>query len=91
MAEDTGDKFLEVQMDDLEQTEIRTKVEIDPDGNVLLLLDGLELKVFSKVLSLASRVFKAMFSSHYAEGNELKEHSFCTFCSPTHHQSLRRS
>lgn len=46
--------------------------EFDPEGDVIFQLsDGSKLRVASKVLSLASPVWKAMFSSRFAEGNEI--------------------
>lgn len=44
---------------------------IDPDGDVVLVLEGAELQVSSKVLSVASAVFKAMFGPHFVEGSDL--------------------
>ena len=41
---------------------------MDPEGDVILMLDGCELQVSSKILSLASPVFKAMFGPRFAEG-----------------------
>ena len=43
-------------------------VEIDPNGDVVLILNGKKLLVSSKILSMASRVFAAMFSSQFREG-----------------------
>ncbi len=45
---------------------------IDPEGDVVLVLDRTELQVSSKVLGLASPVFKAMFSPSFSEGKELQ-------------------
>lgn len=41
---------------------------IDPDGDVILVCGESEFKVSSKVLSLASPVFKALLSPNFAEG-----------------------
>lgn len=50
-------------------------VVIDPDGDVLLLVGKktakASLQVSSKVLSVTSTVFKAMFSRNLKEGNGL--------------------
>jgi len=47
------------------------KVAIDPDGDTIFVLEGTELQVSSKVLSLASVVFTAMFGPHFLEGKHL--------------------
>lgn len=41
---------------------------IDPEGDVILTCGETEFQVSSKVLSLASPVFKALFSPSFAEG-----------------------
>ncbi|CAD6572004.1 MAG: hypothetical protein ASARMPREDX12_004854 [Alectoria sarmentosa] len=41
---------------------------IDPEGDVILVCGKTEIQVSSKVLSLASPVFKALFSPNFAEG-----------------------
>ena len=41
---------------------------IDPEGDVILVCDETEFQVSSKVLSLASPVFSALFSPRFAEG-----------------------
>lgn len=41
---------------------------IDPEGDIILICGEAELQVSSKVLSLASPVFKALFSPNFAEG-----------------------
>ncbi|KAF6225712.1 hypothetical protein HO133_009713 [Letharia lupina] len=41
---------------------------IDPEGDVILICGKTEFQVSSKVLSLASPVFKALFSPSFAEG-----------------------
>jgi len=77
-----------------------SKVVIDPDGDVVLVLhDGTELQVSSKALSLASSVFKAMFGPHLQEGQDLsgtspkrislpEDHpaAMTTLCNVLHHQ-----
>ncbi|MCJ1396601.1 hypothetical protein MMC18_009492 [Xylographa bjoerkii] len=53
-------------------------LQIDQEGDVTLqLADNSEVQVSSKVLSLASPVFKAMFSSKFAEGSRLKQGGSC--------------
>ncbi|TLD37589.1 hypothetical protein E2P81_ATG04401 [Venturia nashicola] len=51
------------------------KVVVDPDGDVLLVVGATQpnvsIQVSSKVLSLASKPFKVMFSQSFREGNEL--------------------
>jgi hypothetical protein len=52
---------------------VETKV-VDPDGDLLLFVgtdQKLNMLVSSKTLSLASPVFKAMFSQKFKEGKEL--------------------
>lgn len=76
------------------------KVTIDPDGDVILVLDGAELQVSSKALSLASSVFKAMFGPQFLEGQGLSSVSpkrvslldddaaaMTALCNIFHHQS----
>ena len=46
--------------------------EIDAEGDVLLVADTRELLVNSKILTLASPVFKAMLSSKFREGNTIR-------------------
>ena len=41
---------------------------VDPDGDVMLELSNITLRVSSKVLSLASPVFKAMLGPNFSEG-----------------------
>ena len=41
---------------------------IDPQGDVILICGEIELQVSSKVLSLASPVFQALFGPNFAEG-----------------------
>ena len=53
-------------------------IDVDPQGDVLLLLKEKEIRVSSKVLSLVSKVFSAMFGpDRFAEGVALKEHGSC--------------
>ena len=46
----------------------KTLTVMDPEGDIILVLGDVGLQVSSKVLSLASPVFKAMFGPHFAEG-----------------------
>jgi hypothetical protein len=46
---------------------------IDPNHDVILHVDGVNLLVSSKILSLVSPVFAAMFKPHFIEG--IKHHS----------------
>lgn len=51
------------------ETQVMANIDaIDPDGDVILVCGKTEFQVSSKVLSLASPVFKALFSPHFAEG-----------------------
>ena len=50
---------------------------IDPDGDVYLELPSLELRVSSKALSMASKVFNAMFNSRFQEGLNLANKETC--------------
>lgn len=52
-----------------------SKVVVDPEGDVILVVNITELQVSSKVLSVASDVFKAMFSPHFQEGQDLNSTS----------------
>ena len=76
-------------------------VVIDRDGDVYLELPDLELRVSSKALSMASKVFTAMFSSNFQEGLHLAERETCriplpeddltamrALCKLMHHQEL---
>jgi len=47
-----------------------SKIIIDPHHDIVLRLNGYDLLVSSKVLSLASPVFDAMFKPHFKEGVE---------------------
>ncbi len=51
-----------------ESLDIASTSVIDPEGDVVLVCGGTESQVSSKVLILASPVFKALFSSSFAEG-----------------------
>ncbi len=42
---------------------------IDPEGDIILILPNAELQVSSKILCMTSKVFKAMLSTNFAEGN----------------------
>jgi hypothetical protein len=46
------------------------KIIIDPNHDIVLRLNGDDLLVSSKVLSLSSPVFEAMFKPHFKEGIE---------------------
>lgn len=50
-------------------------LDIDPDGDVYLCSDRFKLLVSSKVLSLASPVFKKLFGPHFAEGSQVSSTS----------------
>ncbi|KAI9879373.1 MAG: hypothetical protein M1830_008671 [Pleopsidium flavum] len=76
------------------------KIVIDPDGDIIFVLEETELRVSSKVLSVASAVFKAMFSPHFLEGNNLSSTSprrislpddnakaMTTLCNILHHRN----
>ena len=43
-------------------------LDIDPEGDIVLILQDVKLQVSSRVWSLASPVSKAMFGPHFAEG-----------------------
>lgn len=73
---------------------------IDPNGDVVLVLEATELQVSSKVLSLASQVFKAMFGPYFAEGHAISSNRPCrinlaeddpnsmtTLCNILHHRT----
>lgn len=50
-------------------------VVIDREGDVILVLKDVELRVSSKVLSLASPVFKTMFGPSFVEGKSITSSS----------------
>ncbi|KAL9105753.1 MAG: hypothetical protein Q9187_008661 [Circinaria calcarea] len=50
-------------------TSSKRRVDIDPEGDVLLQLKDIELRVSSKILKLSSKVWKAMFSLSFREGS----------------------
>jgi hypothetical protein len=52
------------------QDETMAKIIVDPDHDIVLRLNGYDLLVSSKVLSLVSLVFEAMFKPHFKEGVE---------------------
>ena len=55
----------------MDETELHAppkQLIIDPDGDIYLNFGGYEVRVSSKVLSLASPVFKKMFGPFFAEG-----------------------
>ena len=51
------------------------RVDVDADGDLILVLGVVQLKVSSKSLSLASNVFKAMFKQGFTEGNAMHTRS----------------
>ncbi|KAI9871679.1 MAG: hypothetical protein M1830_002623 [Pleopsidium flavum] len=76
------------------------KIVIDPDGDIIFVLEETELRVSSKVLSVASAVFKAMFGPHFLEGSDLTSMSarrislpddnaeaMTTLCNILHHRN----
>jgi len=64
-------------MSNAESENAVTRFEFDPDGDVLLLVGtgekSYELLASSKVLGLASPVFRAMFTGHFQEAHDLKK------------------
>ena len=52
-------------------------ITIDPEGDVYFQLAEVELRVSSKVLGLASSVWKAMFSPRFKEGTNLAQYGTC--------------
>ena len=81
-------------------------IEIDADGDLILILGAGRLKVSSKILSLASNVFKAMFKQGFKEGNTMHNnigalqyielpdddfHAITFMCRIIHHNPLRLS
>lgn len=78
------------------------EIIVDPNHDIILRLNGDDLLVSSKALSLASPVFEAMFKPHFKEGVEhhlqlgeppiipLPEDDLeatTLFCRITHHRS----
>ena len=57
--------------------ELARPVTVDPDGDVYLICEQLEIRVSSRVLSLASKVFNAMFQTGFQEGLELAKNETC--------------
>ena len=76
----------------------KKRFAIDTDGDVVLRLSGADLRVSSKALSLASKVFQAMLSPRYAEGSTIRngiitvdmpeddKEAMVTLCSVLHHR-----
>ena len=62
-----------VMADDIQPITGRRRVNIDPEGDVLLRLEDVELRVSSKILKLSSKVWKAMFSLSFPEGFALQD------------------
>ena len=60
-----------------EQPEPARPVTVDPEGDVYLLCTELEIRVSSRVLSLASKAFNAMFQTGFQEGLALAENETC--------------
>lgn len=61
-------------MDDNQSSSSPSSINVDPHGDVLLLLGpskNVFLRVSSKALSLASPVFAALFSPRFSEGQPL--------------------
>ena len=63
-------------------------ISVDPEGDVYLLLDHMELQVSSKALSLASKVFKVMFHGNFREGSTLAEDKTCRIPLPDDDPSI---
>ena len=57
-------------------------LEVDLEGDVELELSTMVFRVSSKVLSSASKVFKAMFLPHFQEGTELARNRTCRIPPP---------
>ena len=49
------------------------RIELDPYGDVVFVLKQVELRMSSKVLSLASPVFKALLKPNFSEGQALRD------------------
>ena len=68
-------------------------IKIDPEGDVVLELGTapkLHLLVSTKVLALASDVFKALFSPRFLDGIKLAEKSVAlSICGETSSRALR--
>ena len=56
---------------------VPSKIVIDPDGDVFLELEKVEIRVCSKILATASKVFRAMFNSGFQEGLNLAKNETC--------------
>ena len=87
-------------MDDMQETASKRRVDIDPEGDVLLQFEDIELRVSSKILKLSSKVWKAMFSLSFTEGSVLSvneprhiplpeddSQAMKALCNILHHQS----
>ncbi|MCJ1473757.1 hypothetical protein MMC13_002408 [Lambiella insularis] len=55
----------------MEETAAVRVLEVDPRGDVILVLDGAELLVSSKVLSLVSPVFEKLLGPNFVEGKQV--------------------
>ena len=53
-------------------------VLVDPEGDVYLACENFEIRVSSRVLSLASKVFNVMFQTNFQEGLALEENETCS-------------
>lgn len=62
-------------MEATKEDTLSKSIVVDCEGDVILLLEDHEIQVSSKVLGLASPVFKAMFSPSFAEGRSLTSSS----------------
>ena len=60
-----------------EDPSFKKLVEIDPVGDVYLVLQTFKLRVSSKALSLASNVFAVMFQPSFREGTTLAKNDTC--------------
>ena len=68
MMEETDDNPEDVIMD-------RRRIAMDPRGDLVLVLEGVDLRVNSKALSLASKVFRKLFKKGFKEGNAIQSGS----------------
>jgi hypothetical protein len=56
-----------------EKAPLRPTKNLDPSGDVVLVLGETCLRVSSKVLSVASSVFRVMFGPHFQEGESISK------------------
>ena len=71
-----GQNFVDLTTDEPKMPKTQ-RIAIDPEGNIYLQLENLELRVSSKVLATASKVFNAMFKSDFQEGLHLTKGEDC--------------